>query len=1492
MNKKQELDLQDFDLKEEVDSKEGIGPTKDISVLFSRNVESETSLPVWIRQQIPDSADFKYYDFMDLSEDHLVFESKLVKEIMAFDCSYSNEHHGFLYIKFQDNSTTIRKVKDGFYTMLQGWSRENRTRRISSFEKRKNISRPNWENTPVKIFYIRDVSLFYSGLHSFFIKYLFALPGLTKETHIELVDGGCGDGRFFVKLSRRIKTELPVKSINFYGIDAYPQNIEDCEDNLLSEHDHKFEHCEFKMHDLTKIDDFLKGIIKEKNITHVVNVVILSGSITRGVLDNGFEALTCLQQIGKNNIDFIMIGGREEPIVSDFIAHQLGYEKANRELKEGIYESFFCYRKMPQGKILTSKKDEIKQEKFLDLSLSPDPLFILSNLTAEELANIWVIDLSFCNMSEKLMDYLDQRIMVANNKIKLIYWHYDQEMVDNFEYRFNLDLRRKLDVAATVVEDDIYLIGGRRFFTTLLTKNAEMNSTKRLLDGTQLSGFERYENFITSRVEKNINVRKDFVFEYLKLWQWQQKAESDQRNYLLEEAIKSVCEKLDISEEGINNFLRFVLRSKEIYGLEDSDVDIYRKKIFEKSIEAIIRSEAKDVNDICVSFINEYKSRELFELLITKIKTFLSEEVSSPHRDLINRFLYSKSFYYKNFTKITQIFHESFHDLNRFYIVLSDTDSLVERIRNYPEEYPDYKNSKSAINKLKEESTNLLLMLGNDHLKISDLDDAYEDLRHLFRVMGEGNALKITFNAIKENITPEHDLSDFKLDDISGRIDEIYFRIANSEITNAIGLIEIVYEKIGKLASKVDGINKSSSGLSLPLSKGSDKPTDEDEIGENFLSLLSSKKNDEPIGIDEIGEDFLGLQSSKENDESTDKDEIGEDFLKLRSFAEDDASKELETKETKSSVDNLSEDQDPLSLSTEDVQLFKTSDSQLEVKFGSSQTMFHVKRSSEKKDELRLTGPAIVKKLLKPTEPAIINPEAKYLFQEGTLFPFQISNVASNGNCTFNAMAQGIERLPLEEKQLIYETLKKILGTGRNEFKTVDADVLRNAVVRKLELDIKKQDETIVENIVNMGLIPLLADRYDEMSELLLRSPQIKMNLFYDFRNARQQYLSGNLETNYENAELYRHLLSVSGVWGGEAEIPIIEELCGIHIQIRQQANLDRSRDTMLAKLRNIVGSPEHKENEHFRALIKGELRQALDKAAREGVDSLSLGGALTRKLGLILPELAPQGHPDEKLLKNYLDSPSSLKLYCDWFKVKRLVTESALEEDLYERCLVDKYGNQGLSLDLLKSWKARGINIRNVHFPYGLQRQPRASAENGVVQVVFTGDHYNLVERVPTAAAVDLQTSASDSNSGSGFSLNFSSSSSPHIYISFLYSQLLLRKYRVISHQAIQGNLPISGQNIQKALIAQKPPLHFVAELVQESKREADTENLLRLMVLLINDGKLSPDSTLKNYVAIIGKEKKLTNYAWDYLLEITQWVNSKTLQTGSKDSFFIEFS
>lgn len=416
------------------------------------------------------SRNFYYYN-LPLTEESFILEGKKPVKLKLLVTNYA-PHTAALYIRYTDETRLVKSVKTEYLKRIINILTLNNIHPVKTYV-RMNKSEHQWRQLTMKELYRASgaekeakTNGAYDCLHANILEEIVEITQILNLKKVLLVDGGCGDGRLLKKIEATI--QAPDLDTQLLGFDFNPGNIDDCRNNYSGR-------CQFIQGNLLEVDVLLAAWRSAQDLDKAIpTFLILSGSLTRLVLKNGFQALTVLKKAYLGQVDILLGGGIGEPLLNDFIAKHIGYVPYKQV--SGSHH-FFLYRRLEDQEILSNKLNKMVKRNFLDLSLCPRPEFILKQLMGNIKDNM-IIDLSFCDLSKELIHLL-KTLIKQHKGINLIFWHWEELAMRIFNETFSA---LSINAVRQVISDS-YLMSSRCFFSQV----EEQMASKKILDMVKMA---------------------------------------------------------------------------------------------------------------------------------------------------------------------------------------------------------------------------------------------------------------------------------------------------------------------------------------------------------------------------------------------------------------------------------------------------------------------------------------------------------------------------------------------------------------------------------------------------------------------------------------------------------------------------------------------------------------------------------------------------------------------------------------------------------------------------------------------------------------------------------------------------------------------------------------------------------------------------------------------------------------------------------------------
>ncbi len=263
----------------------------------------------------------------------------------------------------------------------------------------------------------------YDDLHARLITRLSEIIQTEPHTPFNIVDGGCGDGSLLKKIEALC---LPAK---LAGFDLNAMNLVDAyagEAKQTSSY--------ITIGNLLDTDKIIAHLVAGKKLLNggAKTIMLLSGSLTRRVLSNVYQALDVFTAIARQpSIHYVLGGGINEPLINRYFAKQMGFQL--KPLTDAPHQYDFFYERMPRPAFAEMKLAKMHKKKLVDLSFCPDDTMLTTLLPY--ITDEMTIDLSFCHYSkavERAVACLTKRFPT----IPLIMRHTNAHVIHAFSKRF------------------------------------------------------------------------------------------------------------------------------------------------------------------------------------------------------------------------------------------------------------------------------------------------------------------------------------------------------------------------------------------------------------------------------------------------------------------------------------------------------------------------------------------------------------------------------------------------------------------------------------------------------------------------------------------------------------------------------------------------------------------------------------------------------------------------------------------------------------------------------------------------------------------------------------------------------------------------------------------------------------------------------------------------------------------------------------------------
>lgn len=333
----------------------------------------------------------------------------------------------------------------------------------------------------------------YKRLHQLIIVEILGYINKYPRSQFNIVEGGCGGGMFL----SRLHDELQLNNIKVNSLVGFEKYFD--VNKASFEDTNAFSRAALMPGDVVEFDQWAAHYMATHYYSPTAKtILVLSGVITRKVIANSYASIHAMQLIAKSPlVDIVIGGGHASVLLSSYICKRLGFKPAMYAARavDASKHHYFCIEKMKPGEIVAEKQRLLRQHpEILDLQYCPNPAQILQLLNqdptilAEWLAqDSCILDLSFCCFDDACAQQV-QVLLELNPHIKLIFRHYDHELVVLFNSHF---IGKYLVIASDLVTDV------RKLASTPLTHFA--------MDERPLMPFSKVEYRLLAKAAPNRN---------------------------------------------------------------------------------------------------------------------------------------------------------------------------------------------------------------------------------------------------------------------------------------------------------------------------------------------------------------------------------------------------------------------------------------------------------------------------------------------------------------------------------------------------------------------------------------------------------------------------------------------------------------------------------------------------------------------------------------------------------------------------------------------------------------------------------------------------------------------------------------------------------------------------------------------------------------------------------------------------------------------------
>lgn len=431
--------------------------TREFNALLNKSIASgkvSSMLPDIFQQGIR---------YTDLKRSHLAtldepvkFNGREVRKMQLIRATASDKHPPCDYVLIHyDDTVTPYIIHSRMTKSLQDAFKSLGAKEESIFAEHR-LPPVNWLRRSQRQVYVKECELsgnnnlvhHYHDLHERLVSRIGGIMQSEPQTQFNIVDGGCGDGSLIKRIEEE---ELPAK---LAGFDVNPINIMHANIN-----ESRNGNSTFITSNLLHTDKIIKRLVAEGKLhgAQAKTIMVLSGSLTRRVLSNVYQALDVFTIIARqSSIQYVLGGGINQPLINRYFAKQMGFKQ--KALAEAGHEYDFCFERMPRHEFVEMKLAKMRKKKLVDLSFCPDDAMLTSLLP--HITSDMKIDLSFCHYTKEVECALISALK-RFPKIQIIMHHTNADALKSFAQRFKANANI-ISLQQTAANNELHLFNTYR----------------------------------------------------------------------------------------------------------------------------------------------------------------------------------------------------------------------------------------------------------------------------------------------------------------------------------------------------------------------------------------------------------------------------------------------------------------------------------------------------------------------------------------------------------------------------------------------------------------------------------------------------------------------------------------------------------------------------------------------------------------------------------------------------------------------------------------------------------------------------------------------------------------------------------------------------------------------------------------------------------------------------------------------------------------------
>lgn len=246
---------------------------------------------------------------------------------------------------------------------------------------------------------------------------------IIRNPQVRIVELGCGHAKALYQAFIAAENLLGEGNVDYLGGDYSDHNIEAARKFWKEKLGHDFISDKIKI-----MNSLSKECLEElkKRPEGCKDLVICSGHITRLVLNTVFEAMKVMHNLYQANVSCVFASGCRESLYSKNMLEKLGFQGVINYTGEDEVDLIEIAPRYLAAQTLLDNYNNGLETKYLDLSMCPDPIKVLTELKdSPALNSVECLDLSYCELSRCDPKILSELLKNFTNLKEIIFVSHD-----------------------------------------------------------------------------------------------------------------------------------------------------------------------------------------------------------------------------------------------------------------------------------------------------------------------------------------------------------------------------------------------------------------------------------------------------------------------------------------------------------------------------------------------------------------------------------------------------------------------------------------------------------------------------------------------------------------------------------------------------------------------------------------------------------------------------------------------------------------------------------------------------------------------------------------------------------------------------------------------------------------------------------------------------------------------------------------------------------